>query len=166
MAIWPFNRNKEQSADLPQEVQDYYQSEKRQRAGVAGLLAVGTLIATVLLALGLFFGGRWVYRAVFDNDNADTTTQTETSDTPAQAPDEAPVPEPSQASAPSPTPNTSQPAAPAPSTGTTPAATPASTQARQQDMPDTGPGDVAAIFIGTVVAAATIHYVVTKRHLA
>lgn len=75
--FWPFNRNRNQDSTLPEEVKDYYQAEKRERAGVAGLLAVGTLIVTVVLAIGLFFGGRWLYRTVFDNgDNAaDTTDQ-------------------------------------------------------------------------------------------
>lgn len=73
--FWPFNRNKNEDSTLPEEVQDYYQAEKRERAGVAGLLAVGTLLATVVLALGLFFGGRWLYRTVFDNNDTPETAE-------------------------------------------------------------------------------------------
>lgn len=74
MVKWPFSR-KNQTADtsVPPEVQEYYQAEKRDRTGMAWLLAAATLIATVLLAIGLFYGGRWAYRTLFTDDN-----QTET----------------------------------------------------------------------------------------
>lgn len=49
---------------LPKEIEEYYTAEKRERRGVAGLLAVGTLLVTILLAVGLFFGGRWAYRSI------------------------------------------------------------------------------------------------------
>ncbi len=76
LSIWPFNRNSDQDSTLPAEVQDYYQAEKRERTSVASLLAIGTLLVTIVIALGLFFGGRWVYRTVFDsNDTAPTTEQ-------------------------------------------------------------------------------------------
>jgi len=158
MAIWPFNRKKTESTDLPQEVQDYYQSEKRQRAGVAGLLAVGTLIVTVLLALGLFFGGRWAYRTVFDKNDNDTT-QTETNGT-----DNAPAEEPAPGSSQAPTPSTETPAS-QPSSSNAPAPASASSSASQStnSIPDTGPGDVVALFIGTVMVATAAHYVITNK---
>lgn len=55
-----FNRNN--PVDVPTEIKEYYQSEHRERVGVAWLLAVVTLIVTVGIILGLFFGGRYVYR--------------------------------------------------------------------------------------------------------
>ncbi len=65
---------------LPQEVQDYYTAEKRERRGMAGLLAIGTLLATILLAVGLFFGGRWAYRSIrHQGKNTAGTTKTATS---------------------------------------------------------------------------------------
>lgn len=70
MVKWPFRR-KQTEDDVPQEIQEYYQSEKRERVGVAWMLALGTLVVTVLLALGIFYGGRWAYRALFD-DNGET----------------------------------------------------------------------------------------------
>jgi len=60
-------RNREQSV-LPEEVQEYYQTEKRQRRGLAIILALVALLVTILVAAGLFFGGRWIYRK-FDNKN-------------------------------------------------------------------------------------------------
>lgn len=72
-----FNRRKQDKDALPQEVREYYQTERRERTGKAWLLAVVTLLATFLLAAALFFGGRWLYRAVFDNDNDNSTSQVE-----------------------------------------------------------------------------------------
>lgn len=78
-----FNRKKKKDV-LPQEVREYYQAERRDRTGMAWLLAIATLLVTFLIAAALFFGGRWVYRAVFDNDDKagkTTTSQTESSGT-------------------------------------------------------------------------------------
>jgi len=74
MAI--FNRRNNQ-ANVPAEIQEYYQAERRERAGVAWLLAIGTLVVTILLAVGIFFGGRWVYRSITDNNKKPQTTQDE-----------------------------------------------------------------------------------------
>lgn len=57
-----FRRNKtEEDVIVPEEVQTYYQEERRSRRWLAWLLAFGTLLATVLITLGLFYGGRWAY---------------------------------------------------------------------------------------------------------
>src|SRR5690606_28125129 len=78
---WPFNRNRNVDG-VPAEIQEYYQTERRERTGVAWLLALGTLIITVGLAGLLFFGGRWIYRTVANNndDSTETTSQTEQSE--------------------------------------------------------------------------------------
>lgn len=55
---------------LPEEVNAYYQSERRERVGVAVILGIVALIATLLIAAGLFFGGRYVYRQFIDNDSS------------------------------------------------------------------------------------------------
>jgi cytoskeletal protein RodZ len=81
-----FNRRKQNTDVLPEEVREYYQSERRERTGVAWLLAVGTLIATFIIAAALFFSGRWVYRTVFNND--DNKNKTTTSQDNAQRVDE------------------------------------------------------------------------------
>jgi cytoskeletal protein RodZ len=67
MAIWDRFRKKDQSV-LPEEVKQYYQSEQRQRAGVAVLLGIAAVVITVLVALGLFYGGRYAYRQVNKSD--------------------------------------------------------------------------------------------------
>ncbi len=96
MAIWPFNRREktdedyaaemqedlpmppeqQTSGNMPEEVQEYYESGRRERVGVAWLLGLGTLLVTVLLALGIFFGGRWLYRTIKgNNDKPQSTAQ-------------------------------------------------------------------------------------------
>lgn len=70
-----FNRKKAANDDI----NDYYASERRQRVGMAWLLGLATLVLTVLLALGLFYGGRWVYRTVFNDDQPTNQTQQDVS---------------------------------------------------------------------------------------
>ncbi len=68
MAIFDrFRRNRQQSV-LPDEVKQYYQAETRQRRGMALILAIGALIATVAVAAGLFFGGRFIYNKIQGDD--------------------------------------------------------------------------------------------------
>lgn len=82
-----FNRNKKTTSNYPEEVQEYYQAERRDRTGIAWLLAIGTLIVTILLALLLYFGGRWVYRQLTGgNDDAPGTTQVENGEQDEQEP--------------------------------------------------------------------------------
>jgi cytoskeletal protein RodZ len=81
-----FNRRKQNTDVLPEEVREYYQSERRERTGVAWLLAVATLVATFIIAAALFFSGRWAYRTVFNND--DNKNKTTTSQDNAQRVDE------------------------------------------------------------------------------
>lgn len=73
-----FKRNKTESV-MPEEVRDFYAAERRQRKGTAWLLAIATLLVTFLLAALLFFGGRWVYRAIFDKKDTAPSSQTESS---------------------------------------------------------------------------------------
>lgn len=70
MARWPWNRNKSTiDVQVPPEVEEYYQSTQKDRRGMAWLLALATLILTILVAIALFFGGRWVYRAITGDDS-------------------------------------------------------------------------------------------------
>ncbi len=76
-----FNRRNQEKVVLPEEVREYYQAERRERTGRAWLLALATLLVTFLIAAGLFFGGRWLYRAIFEGDaNKTTTSQTQNAD--------------------------------------------------------------------------------------
>ncbi|HTE21467.1 MAG TPA: hypothetical protein VK674_00310 [Candidatus Limnocylindria bacterium] len=68
-----FNRNNR--TNVPAEIQEYYQTERRERAGIAWLLALGTLVVTILLTAGIFFAGRWTYRKVAGDDNKPPSSQ-------------------------------------------------------------------------------------------
>lgn len=74
-----FNRRKQNTDVLPQEVREYYQTERREKSGMAWLLAVGTLLVTFIIAAGLFFGGRWAYRTVFNHNDKKTASNTDNS---------------------------------------------------------------------------------------
>ncbi|MES2971758.1 MAG: hypothetical protein V4702_05550 [Patescibacteria group bacterium] len=165
--MWPFNRNKTGDGTTPPEVQDYYQSESRQRSWLAWVIGLGTLLATVLIVLGLFYGGRWVYRKVRPQ-TPPTTTQVgvETpqiesgsseqpgGDIPSNSPDQ------NSASTPPASPQTppggSSPA-PTPPTSGTVAQTPNTQGKATADLPTTGPADNAAIFLLVSVAGYLFH---------
>ena len=75
-----FNRRNKDTNVLPAEAQEYYATERRERTGVAWLLALTTLVVTFLIAAALFFGGRWLYQTIIDNDekkDAPSTSQEE-----------------------------------------------------------------------------------------
>ncbi len=181
--MWLFNRHKNVDPDiLPEEVKEYYASERRDRVGLVWVLAFGSLLLTVAVALGLFFGGRWAYRKIANEPASTTTTQQPAAPTPATPA----TPEPAT---PTPSPTTT-PATPAPSPAsggtvdssaatTTPA--PTQTTANPQTTPpaatstssspastttnltNTGPGDTLLFFIATVGAATITHFVHTRR---
>jgi hypothetical protein len=69
-----FNRNKSQTIT---ELEDYY-ANKRNRTGMAWLMAFLSLLVTVAVIAALFFGGRWLYRTLVDNDSDSSSTTTST----------------------------------------------------------------------------------------
>lgn len=173
MMKWPFSRKKKD--DVPAEIQEYYQAERRERVGVAWVVALLTLLVTVAVVLGLFFGGRWVYRKVANRDSGGQTTTTQT---------EAPSPQPSpgaqspdgkdgngdQPASPPPAPTTPQPSSPdtaapnpAPAPTSPPLATNPGATPQGGPVPSAGPGDVVAVFAGTSALAALAHRLYWKR---
>jgi hypothetical protein len=184
MAIWPFNRNKKSSTlgttSIPSEVQDYYNAQHRERVGVAWLIAVVSLLASIAVVVGLFFGGRWAYRkiahknpsgpvAVQEDDNKSDESKDEdknksdsndsnSSDNSSQGsnqPQSLPgSDDSSDAAAGTTTPQTSS-----TSTTTPQAATTGKT-------PDTGPGNTIAVFAIATVAGTTAYQVALRRRTA
>jgi cytoskeletal protein RodZ len=74
-----FRRQKEDM--LPEEVEKYYQSQRRARVGTAWLLGFLTLVITLVVALGLYYGVRYAYRQITDsNDTAEITTDEDQAD--------------------------------------------------------------------------------------
>jgi hypothetical protein len=156
--------------NLPPEVNNYYETESRDRASMAWLIGLTSLVVTVGLALGVFFGGRWAYRQIRSNDAPTVATESQqggvTSSTNTQQ-EATPAPEPAPAPTPTPAP---QPApAPAPTPQPTPSPQPAPTVASAKTssaLVNTGPADTIAIFASTTILAAVAHAAYSKRKLA
>lgn len=137
MKLPSFKRNQSEST-LPVEIEEYYQSERRERTGVAWLLAGGTLILTLVLAFGLYFGGKWVYQKVANRDQNETaeTNSADVSDaSDAKTSDDDQTGTSSTTTAPAP----ATPPAPAPTTPTTGSAVAPATPSNR--IPNTGPSE-------------------------
>jgi cytoskeletal protein RodZ len=136
MRVWPFNRKTQAEAEaLPEEVKEYYESGRKQQTGMAWLLAFGTLVVTVVLALLLFFGGRWIYQKITNNDQPEAPVkeqpaqQDQTANTQPEGTNEN-TDQQGSSSTNTTTPNTANnPNTIAPNTGST-----------TTEVPDTGPG--------------------------
>lgn len=184
MAIWPFNRNKSEetyqtqeqlpveqpASNLPDEVQEYYQSGKRERVGVAWLLGIATLCVTLILAMALFFGGRWVYRKIANrNDKPNTTSQIGQNNQNKQNGGNSSTNQGKQSPTPStpetkPSTPTPAPTTPAPAPTTIPSTNqPGTSQPAPTTVPNTGPGDVVAIFVLTTVVGTVGFYAYQLR---
>lgn len=186
-----FRRNKSaNSPALPEEVNDYYQAEKRDRTWMAWLLALLSLAVTTLLIMALFFGGRWVYRKIRpSNTPTAPIAGNQTNESPSSTPqggsnnpagntdsnqekakeeqrkkeeeEKRKEQERARVNAPAnPSPN---PTAQNPGGTSGPATT--TTPNANSDLPGTGPGDVIAVFVLTSVAGALVHrYVLRQTH--
>ena len=78
MAIWPFNKKKLDQAMLPDEVSEYYKDENDGAGRPGWISALITIAVTALLAIVLFFGGRWVYQSIFGNNDNQSENQATT----------------------------------------------------------------------------------------
>ena len=76
-----FRRNRQQNSVLPDEVNQYYQSQRREKTGVVFVLGILALVATLLVGLGVFFGGRYLYQKIRGNDTPKTPGATVQIDT-------------------------------------------------------------------------------------
>jgi hypothetical protein len=74
-----FRRKSSATTNVPPEVAEYYQAERRDKTGMAWLMTLFALLVTVIIVLGLFLAGRWLYRTIRGND-VPTTTTTQTQD--------------------------------------------------------------------------------------
>lgn len=157
MAFW--NRKKPAETDqLPEEVREYYASTKRTRGLSAWLFGLLALILTLLIAVALYFAGKFVWEQFFSDEPESTTTteQTAVNDQPEQ-PDQdtgsnnANNNEDNQTSPSEPQTlpgdNNDNPETETDTNGVNGANT------ALESTPETGPGDTVAIFIGTVLIA-------------
>lgn len=72
-----FNRRTQNNSNLPPEIQAYAQAEHRERVGMAWLVGLVSLVVTVLVLAGLYFGGSWVYRKLSQKDRTTDTAQSD-----------------------------------------------------------------------------------------
>lgn len=172
----PFRRDKNVD-DVPQEIKEYYETERRDRTGIAWLLALGTLVITVGLATLLFFGGRWIYRAVANNDdnqetaqvqqNGEGTTAGDNSDSGgnSQSQDATSAPPSGTSSTSTDTPNNSSQTQGANSSSGVPSTAPNTTPTTGDDgLPRTGAGDTLALFVAVSTLGFLTHrYILSRR---
>lgn len=150
---WPLGtRSKKNGEQVPPELQEYYKTERRERLGIAWLLALATLFATVALVLGLFFGGRWLIRQIGGEDKKPAATQTTQEQTPFNLNETSPVATTEQ--------NTQQ-TPPTP----TPSPTPAVTTPQNADLPHTGPADTLAAFVISTAIGVGLYQLHLRRKL-
>lgn len=78
MAIWPFNKKKLDQSMLPDEVSEYYKGDKDGVQRPSWVSALFTVAVTAIIAVVLFFGGKWVYQSIFGNNDTQTENQATT----------------------------------------------------------------------------------------
>jgi len=61
------------------ELEEYYANQNNNRNGKAWFMALLSLIITLAVLAGLFFGGRWLYRLVTDDGSVEVNTTGEQS---------------------------------------------------------------------------------------
>ena len=145
-----FKRKQTTQTTLP-ELEKYYQAERRERSGLAWLLALVSVACVALLLIGLFFGGRWLYRRL-TADDAQTTSVSE-----PENQDTAEVEEPDTNTADSPTDTTAN-TTPAESNTPQPqTSTPSTTAQSTTTLANTGPASTAAYFIVAVAIGTTLY---------
>lgn len=160
-------RKKKVTTNIP-ELQEYYANQRKESTGLAWLLAIGSLIATVALLIGLFWGGRWLYRRI--NDKKDKTvstlvsTDSSSQDKTADEADSSSTTESSSSSSSSNSRNSASSTStttvapgvsPSQSASTNIAAEAATTTAKT--VTDTGAGDTVGLFVVVMVAAYFAH---------
>lgn len=175
---------KKQSAPSPQvppmppEIQQYYKAERRERTGVAWLLAIGTLLITIAIIVGLFLGGRWLYRKATHKSTSSTTSQTNSGNSqqkntnkPAQGSGSGSSSGGTLSSGTSNGSGTSSgnktaPSTPVPTPGAAGSVTTGGVvppTAARTSIPNTGPGDTIAIFFAVSATGYAVHRLVLSK---
>lgn len=137
--MWPFNRNKNSADNLkdkvsPTAVKEYYQAAGNRQPWMVWLISIATFLITLIIVLLLFWGGRWVWNKIDNNDDNKATPATQTDKTEEEGANNQPENNPTPStSAPAPTP------APAPAPQPTPTTTPSTGATNSEHLPNTGP---------------------------
>lgn len=150
--------------EVPEEIQDYYETERRERTGVAWLLAFGTLIATILVASGIFFAGRWAYREIAgtDDDGSTEIAQNEEQEQSETERQEEQEPSGGQGNAEDESDASDTPQNGGAVQGNNDIATPA-TGDSSGDLPGTGPSGTATAFFAVSIISYLVHRFYMRR---
>lgn len=116
-----------------QEVKDYYQATAGKNMWMVWLLSAITFVGTILVVLGLFWAGRWIYQKVTAPDNQPATTETQPNDQSADSSSNG------QNQGDQAQNNPDQPSSPTPGSGAAPSTPPAPTPTT---TPQTGPNEL------------------------
>ena len=146
------------------DAQNFYQEDKIERKSVAWLLTGVSMIATVAICLGVFFGGRAAYRE-FTSKKTETVATESTNTTFVSTNSLPSTPTPTTTpivTKPAPTPEPTPTPTPVPAPVTTPSVqqTPVKTK-----LTNTGPGNILANFIAITTLATLSHYAYNRRRL-
>lgn len=123
-----------------------------QPAGLAWLRALSMILVAIILVVLIVLFARWVYHKAHHSD-----IQTKPATSQQQSGASSSSTEQGQSSGGSSSNNSSS------SSPTNTNNTPPSSGNTPNQLPNNGPGNVAAVFVGTSLAAAGLHYVITSR---
>ena len=156
MLVALFRRNRvEETTTLPDT--DLYNTPPRERSWMAWLLALVTLVVTVAVVLGLFYGGRFIYRKFNKSD---------TNQTPATplVEEESNTTDSDETSSSSSNTNTNEDTTTNSNTSSSSTNAvvqtgnvPSQNTAGKGDLPNTGPGDTLAVFVVVSLAGYLLH---------
>lgn len=171
-----FKRKKKESI-LP-EVDKYYEAERRDRTGLAWLLALVSIVLVALFIIIVFLAGRWAYRAIFEDDkDVAVTSDISQQDNPSfdggsndnENNDQSDANKEGSSTDQPQNSDTSEPegSVDAPATTDTPS-TPTNNETSvprtgDDPLPSTGPESLTAVFVGTSALAGGSHYVISRR---
>jgi cytoskeletal protein RodZ len=153
------------SSELP-DSQIEYRDTGGARRWVALLIY---LVLALVVATLVVFAGRWVYHRVSNNSSPAPTTLTPKSSNSSTktSPSPAPPSSSSQNKAGSASPNSSSGSSSSATSGNKSTSNGAAKPAPQPStLPNNGPGEDIALFVGTTFIAATLHFMFTLRRAA
>lgn len=172
------NRVEEETTTLPEP--SVYDTPPNERPWMAWILSFVTLLVTVLVVIGLFYGGRWLYRKATHKPAKVATTQNQPESTPEESKDttsdsdqsndtsssDANSSSSSNNSSSTPQTGTSSTSTSTPSTssGSNTSST-AAGKGSSSNLPNTGPGDMVSIFVAiSLLGYLTHRYLVAKSN--
>ena len=146
---------KRNESEVTKEFEEYYLAERKERAGLAWLMAFVTLCIGAVLLIGAFLGGRWLYGRLNHDDQKKgvaviSISQTEVKKSGDSEKDRAQEAE-KQAAL-----DALDATLSGKNKATNGSVAGASTNSTQA-LPNTGPGDLWSVFIGVAIISALVY---------